>query len=303
MGVADFDAEGEHSFVVPPGITSLDVNAWPAGYIATRYSDGNHGHVSLHGSLAVTPGETLTVRVGGRPSGGAGGWNGGGGGQDLASGATYVTTAGCGASEILRSGDQLVVAGAPGGAGALVLGDPVTFIIGQVLGPNDSEVGPGGDGIVTTMPATTDSPRASLIYYPVPGTFPIASGPGTPGGTHDGADQPPEVIDPDWHTGDPSVLRRFIPGAGGGGYGGGGGGTITYASTFRFDTMEVDWYPNEFSGGSAGASWSESGDFVFAGFPNPSPAGPDDFGLVTGFVRFSWETPPGGWSVGHIRMS
>lgn len=84
----------EEQFIVPAGVTSVDVEAIgaPGGWVSLPTSGrGLGGRVTVDG-LAVTPGQTLYVAVGGAGgvascrsgsgtvAGGAGGWNGGGNG-------------------------------------------------------------------------------------------------------------------------------------------------------------------------------------------------------------------------------
>lgn len=114
------------SWVVPPNVFSITVEAWGAQGgiwdVATCSTGGFGGYV--RSVVAVTPGETLQVFVGGRGSDitdvdpNAGGFNGGGDGQvPMFSG----SRGGGGASDIRRAPfeltDRLVVAGGGGGAG------------------------------------------------------------------------------------------------------------------------------------------------------------------------------------------
>ena len=120
------------TFIVPPGVTSISVDAYGA---SSSVSSGIYGYCGgyqakggrVQTDLSVSAGETLYVYVGGMsvtcyggndctPSGGqAGGWNGGGKGSG-------TSEAGGGATDI-RSGGQshenrIIVAGGAGGAGA-----------------------------------------------------------------------------------------------------------------------------------------------------------------------------------------
>lgn len=113
----------EQSFVVPPEVTSVSIRAWGA----SGWSGGNPGGMGglAEGVLAVTPGETLSIYVGGQgtvatgtmmPSGG--GFNGGGNGQD--NGAGDAAGGGGGASDVRQGGnalaDRVLVAGGGGGS-------------------------------------------------------------------------------------------------------------------------------------------------------------------------------------------
>ena len=125
------------AFVVPAGVSSVVVGVdgaqGAAGEGADSNSAGGDGGIQA-GTLAVTPGETLEVFVGG--DGSTGGYNGGGGdsGQAIPGGT------GGGASDIRTSpfglGDRVVVAGGGGGGGAE----------GYVSGPTTTPPGPGGAG-------------------------------------------------------------------------------------------------------------------------------------------------------------
>lgn len=114
-----FDYTGEEQkFVVPSGVTKVRVIAYGAigGGVTypSNYSEipGLGGRVSA--KIAVSPGETLAVFVGGAPTasaprqggfngGGAGGW-GGGGATDIRQSGDYLS-------------DRILVAGGGGGAG------------------------------------------------------------------------------------------------------------------------------------------------------------------------------------------
>ena len=111
------------SFVVPPGVTSVHIAARGAeGWTGTN--PGGLGG-SAEGDLAVTPGETLDIFVGGQgteatvnlvPAGG--GFNGGGNGQT--NGANCCVGGGGGASDVRQGGAALAnrVLVAAGGGGS-----------------------------------------------------------------------------------------------------------------------------------------------------------------------------------------
>jgi hypothetical protein len=65
---------GFSQWVVPAGVTSITVEAYGA---QGGGSAGGRGGLAK-GTIAVTPGETLSVSVGTEAKGGVGGWNGGG---------------------------------------------------------------------------------------------------------------------------------------------------------------------------------------------------------------------------------
>jgi hypothetical protein len=111
----------DQTFVVPAGVTSINVTLYgAAGGASTAFGvDGAYGG-RVVAAVPVSPGETLTVRVGGRGEagenfrpegiGGHGGWPNGGDGVSKGMGA------GGGSSSILSSLTVLVEAGAGGGA-------------------------------------------------------------------------------------------------------------------------------------------------------------------------------------------
>jgi hypothetical protein len=117
-------------WVVPNGITSINVSVFgAAGGLATTDNitgDGIGGlGGSVKGNISVTPGETLTIRVGGRGTdandtiSGSGGFNGGGNGAAYYDFYTSASGGGGGASDITRIGidamSQKLVVGAGGG--------------------------------------------------------------------------------------------------------------------------------------------------------------------------------------------
>ncbi len=126
-------------YTVPAGVTSVLVNVQgaPGGYNSDNVTYDNRpgygGCVSA--TILVTPGQVLTVRVGGRggdgtPSAAAtGGYNGGGNSTHALG--TYAGGAGGGASDIYFGGTPLVVGGGGGGAG-------------MGCGANDDRGGDGG---------------------------------------------------------------------------------------------------------------------------------------------------------------
>ena len=130
-GSTTFNYTGnKQTFVVPACITEVTVTA--SGAEAGKGVKGAAGKGGrIVATIAVTPGETLSVYVGntGAPgsgaSGGTGGYNGGGNGAGY-SNTCYTGGGGGGASDVRQGGDGLshrvVVAGGGGGGG----GDPAT---------------------------------------------------------------------------------------------------------------------------------------------------------------------------------
>jgi hypothetical protein len=192
------------TFVVPTGVTSLTFIAkgasgaagqWP---IITGLGAGGPGAVAS-GTVTVTPGETLQIRVGGAPlsaHAAAAGYNGGGPGVGNGDGSSWGG-AGGGATDIRRGAfalaDRIVVAG--GGAGG------------------GTQVGPGGSGgLIGTAGAGLGGGGATATAG---GTAAGGGGAQTAGALGVGG------------TGGVETGGSFksIGGSGGGGlYGGGGGG-------------------------------------------------------------------------------
>jgi hypothetical protein len=229
----------EQTFVVPPAVTAVTVTAvggrggsGRTGFFSTFAPPGGFGGVA-RASLAVTPGQTLFVEVGGNGGvatalpgvggfnggglGGAGGGdpvynNGGGGGgasdvrtssrTDPAGGTRLVIAAGGGGGGmgIVDGGGAGGAAGAPGADGVMVYASPPCTLAqgGGAAGPTGpaGANGPGEAGAAATVPAG-----------------PYAAGSGTPGGVG---------------VGGVGGAQYDVGGAGGGGggglYGGGGGG-------------------------------------------------------------------------------
>ncbi len=153
--------------VVPAGITYYQVDAWGAEGGSSRgntdqvccnwctwdpagHQGGNGGYAE--GILAVTPGQTLRIYVGGMGGyGNLGGWNGGGVGQPVDNvcfnggpGGEWTTSSGGGASDVRTGafglGNRVIVAA--GGGGAEWAGG------GQTAGEGGGVTGganPGGD--------------------------------------------------------------------------------------------------------------------------------------------------------------
>ena len=106
----------DQTFVVPAGVTSVNVTLSGAGGGGTSNfglgNGGTGGYVS--GTLAVTPGETLTIVVGQAGIGGGLGNTYGGGGR---SSNTSLGASGGGRSALRRAGADIVTAGGGGGGG------------------------------------------------------------------------------------------------------------------------------------------------------------------------------------------
>ena len=145
------------TFVVPAGVTSVNIEAWGAqGGFDGGTAGGMGGYAT--GDLSVTPGETLYLYVGGQGTNGpgsgqncglAGGWNGGGNtGSVCCSNAGGGAGAGGGASDVRQSGqslnDRVIVAGAGGGAGSGNTGAHGGGLTGNNGGTYNSVTATGG---------------------------------------------------------------------------------------------------------------------------------------------------------------
>jgi hypothetical protein len=195
-----FSTPGAHEYVVPAGVTRVDVLAvgGAGGSSAERWG-GRAGRIQA--TLDVTPGQVLHAVVGTSASGATPGANGGGdaGGAGCAAapgaggGATDVRTIAPGQPGSDES--RVLVAGGGGGAGTRVGGGG-----NEVLDLYGGHRGLGGG-------------NASL------GGFGGAGGAGGAGGTGGGSDGSATT------GGDGEVTAgQGCGGGGGGGYGGGGGG-------------------------------------------------------------------------------
>ena len=187
---------GVQTYTVPAGVTSLTIDALGAqgGEVSTLGGNGPGARVQT--TLAVTPGEVLSMLVGGvgfppfsaGPGAGAG-YNGGGAGQQSSGG-------GGGATDIRRGAatlnDRLVVAAGGGGAGSCSGG--VSYAGGGGGAPN------GGTG--SASPSYNEPGQGATQTAGGAGGFTSQSGSFGQGGAG-------------------------YTGGGGGGYYGGGGGTCS----------------------------------------------------------------------------
>jgi hypothetical protein len=194
----------QQSFMVPAGVNSIAIKAWGAQGWSGSNAGGPGGYAE--GNLAVSPGQTVYIYVGGQgtlanggddvPSGA--GWNGGGHG--LNTGGASTSGGGGGASDVRLGGtalsDRKIVAGGGGGS-------------------NNNPNSAGGDGGGET------GETGHGIYGPGTGGSQVA------GGTNGGAfGQGGNAT---------SGMTPWIGGGGGGYYGGGtslahgpGGGGSSY---------------------------------------------------------------------------
>jgi hypothetical protein len=196
---------GVHTFTVPGGVTSLQIDARGAqGGVdpVDGASAGLGGRVTA--TILVTPGEELTVRVGAAGTVGAGDQGTGGGASGLLRGPTVVVVAGGGGGAGAGYADPEMGGGGNGGAGGATgvsaNGGGGSSVAGGCTGGGGGFGGAAGGGAgsggLDTNPSNPNGPGAGGQ----PGTaFP---GTGGTGGTVGGR----------------------AGGGGGGGYMGGGGG-------------------------------------------------------------------------------
>lgn len=183
------------TYTVPPGVTAVFIDAsGAAGGTSLGYAPGTG--VRIGAEVPVTPGETLSVLVGGEGSPSSGGGGGGGGGS-------FVFTSG---------GVLLVAAGGGGGAGSTGNG-------------YDAQVGTsghdGGDSTFGGAGGTDGSGGGAATAF-------SANGGGGGGWLGDGGNGVGTGSGEGGHrVSSPGDAAGGAPGAdgGGGGYGGGGGGS------------------------------------------------------------------------------
>ena len=229
---------GPQTFVVPPGVTSITVTA-------TGASGGAGGWgATVQTTLAVVPGEVLTVVVGGQGTYGAsgpaaGGYNGGGSTGTIATysggGASDVRRAGTSTGDYLSSRNALVVAAGGGGNFAT------------------NGVSNGGNGGTPSPGATGGAGTGGYL----PGGGATSSGPGAGGSG--------------FNAGSNGTGGTSNPGGGGGGgyYGGGGAGSPGSASGFS-------------GGGGGGSSFVTSSGSSATSYSQATGAGNGAVSITTG---------------------
>jgi hypothetical protein len=265
-GVQSFTAPGTYVFAVPAGVTSVHVVAVGASGGAGGSGGGVGGAGGLgavvQGTLAVSPGSTLEVNVGGQGDEGlsavgvGGGGGGGGGASDVRTGPALA--------------DRVLVAGGGGGGGGT--GTTGTGGLGGGGGGREGAPGicdgsgePGGGG---TQDAGGAGGRLGSYEEGIDGEFGVGGGGGLDSAGGAGG----------FNGGGPGGLNfgvfvgRVFTGHGGGGgggwYGGGGGAPDT-------------------CGGGGGGGSNHAGAGV-SGFTEGLAAVPGD-----GSVTLSWAEPAG----------
>lgn len=200
---------GLQTLVIPSGVTSVNISIYGAeGGLGANNKGTIPGKGGFsQGTLAVTPGETLNIYVGGQ-----GGYNLGG-----VPGNGSAIKYGGGASDVRQGGtalaNRVIVAG--GGGASLDWNAAITVGNGGDGGGGSSNGANGADGGVgnTFGYAGTNSAggaAASTYYNMAPGAGSLGQG-GSSGGAMDGA----------------------VGGAGGGGYYGGGGGSVSIGGGYH----------------------------------------------------------------------
>ncbi len=198
------------------------------------YGEPTNGGIggSAAGTLNATPGENLTIRVGGVGANGstgtqttpaAGGYNGG-----APSGTTESPKSdgggGGGSSEILSSEIPLLVGGGGGGGGGTFLGSCASSPSGAIgNGGNGGENGPPGEGESGASAGESEEVRASVAVAPsVAYLPPPTNGEGGSGGSaeHPGGEHGNGL------PGGSDENSGGSGGGGGGGYYGGSGGAF-----------------------------------------------------------------------------
>jgi FG-GAP-like repeat len=226
----------QQSFTVPAGVTSVTVEAWGGeggnASDVTRFvgrgTGGLGGYVKA--TLAVTPGETLLVFVGGRGtdpalgnagvggSNGSGSRGGGDGGGLTGSGGRG---GGGGAASVVRQGSSEVIAGGGGGGGSAIV---MTTAGGA---------GGGGGGPLNGANGADGYPQAESGRGGQGGTAAGVGGSGGVVGTG-GVAGANGLSDPDGSGGAAAAVPtpNGVGGGGGGGFGGGGAGASASSSFF-----------------------------------------------------------------------
>jgi hypothetical protein len=241
-----FDYTGKkQTFKVPAGVKLITVDARGAagGGSYSGHQGGLGGRVTAE--LPVTPGESLTIFVGGSTDGASGGYNGGGRGISFTlSGSNVISYGGGGATDIRESGtalnDRILVAGGGGGLGN-----------GEFAGVGGS--GGLGGGEVAGNGAEGEGSKGRHGYHCY-----FYGGGGGGGTQHDGGRGGRNSCDGrggadgalgDGGNGGEGSSAGGGGGGGGGYYGGGGGG----GGTFR----QSQQYSGSSGGGGGGSSYAE----------------------------------------------
>jgi hypothetical protein len=281
-GSESFVATGEHAFVVPAGVTSVQValvgGSGASGGAANSgvHAPGGVGATAIV-TIAVSPGETLYAEVAGNgQTNGAGGYGGGGsalhsgeagggggGASDVRTCAASAMPTSCGGGSSLAS-RLVVAAGGGGGArGGADTGDSA-IIKG---GAGGAAAAPGGEG---AFDAKGDSG----------GEGGRPGGALAPGAAGANSAEPASAGQFGAGGGGGSSLASEGGGGGGGVYGGGGGG----GGLVKESGGNV--YNSAGGGGGGGGSGAPGSPGIVAGFhTEPTTPGAEPS------VAFSWTLP------------
>ncbi|MFF3174712.1 prealbumin-like fold domain-containing protein [Streptomyces sp. NPDC057900] len=261
-GQMTFEFSGQPTnFTVPDDVCSLTVEATGGPGGTGQYGVPGGGGADVLTPLAVTPGEVLTVNVGGPghsgedyddPQRSLGGYNGGGrGGAYIAGGQIAGITAGGGGGRTTVSAgttDLIVAAGGGGGGGSFfssdiggggggLTGEPGHGLPGDDEGKPGRSGGEGGQGGINVPRPDPNGENGSSAVGPIGGA----------GGNN---------------TGDP---HGGVGGGGGSGVTGGGGGAASPTAQ------------NSGAGGGGGSSLAPEGANIATGAYSGTP-----------FVHFEW---------------
>lgn len=261
---ATFNCTGApQNYTIPPCVTTVTVEAWGAGGggggVDTYTGSPGGGGAYAYATLAVTPGQVLTVYVGcgglqggacqGNGPGGAGGYgygSGGNGGNSGPNGCSGPGGGGGGGSAVLNGATVLVVAGGGGGGGG-----------GGNYGDGGNGGGGGQNGFAQSSPGGILGASGSANGLPGASTAGDGAGGGGGGGGVNGGG------------------GGQVPGTDYGGSGGAGGtsvGTMTLAA-------------NGQTPGNAGSPYLCAGCAVGGAGGAGAPGVPGD-------VVISYSTPP-----------
>ena len=288
-----FTEAGEHAFIVPPGVTELQVtlvggdgSAGGAGGSGSHSSGGTGATVTA--TLAVSPGETLFAETAGDgKTNGAGGYNGGGsdarsgetgggggGASDLRTCSATASPSSCAGGSSVAS--RLIVAGGGGGGGR---GGADTGDAAVIKGGAGGAAGePGGEGAFDT-------------HGDAGGEGGQAGGTSAPGGAPGGHSSEPATQGQLGVGGAGGTSFAAAGGGGGGGLygGGGGGGGLEFAETMGLFHVFNSGGGGGGGGGSgfAGGASGVSSFLLQSTTPGAQPA-----------ITFTWTLPPPAASTG-----
>ena len=220
-GSAEFSFSGaEQTFIIPSGVNVIQIECWGASggdghYYSPQQPGGKGGYAS--GTLGVTPGQSLSLFVGGQGTRSnvspiAGGFNGGGDGYNNGN-VSWNCAGGGGASDVRVGGttleDRVIVAGGGGGGG----------------GSGSYGNGGGGDGGGFVGSDGYDTNYGGYGQPPY-GDRHGKGGSQTAGGLGGTSESPFGSNGSLGIGGDASTGSNTLASGGGGGYYGGGGGSF-----------------------------------------------------------------------------